>query len=481
MLFNPQLILTGKGWPIASRALAVTLNVPAIILAISTAGYAASGDGGGGLYNRVAVQPSHAGKFQSNDGAWWELVNTDNNVKQFAAVGDNTADDTTAFNNASAYSTAKRSPIAIPAGTYKITGTITRSDYSSFIGTDKWGSIIAPVGNFVLWNFIGNYCATNNFYTDNANKTGGVDIRFDLTTAGKSLIELYFDNLFSDQAYGAVDDAYTSGGWIHYRIYFTDCKWARIRGAGFNITRGFAYWYVDEKCLVERVGATASNFTGFSFNGTGLPGAAGGLHLGITVAGNAAVVGTNTSQKGIIITACAAVFFRHAYVDSNGGEGVLCDTCNNLYFEGLTSALNDGYQLRLLNCQYIYGTQTIVLRGRNTVTFTATVQNMLIDGASSFIQQYVAINSNEPTADGVYVNLGTQIIFNNILSNAPAATYRSYVCTAAAGFVTCFSASFAANSNLNYTIQNASGQQRLINTIINSGALTALATSPATA
>lgn len=38
------------------------------------AGYAAAGDGGGALYRRVVSEPSHEGKIQSNDGAWWEIA-----------------------------------------------------------------------------------------------------------------------------------------------------------------------------------------------------------------------------------------------------------------------------------------------------------------------------------------------------------------------------------------------------------------------
>lgn len=41
---------------------------------VRTAGYAAVGDGGEALYKRALSEPSHAGKFQSADGAWWELA-----------------------------------------------------------------------------------------------------------------------------------------------------------------------------------------------------------------------------------------------------------------------------------------------------------------------------------------------------------------------------------------------------------------------
>ena len=60
---------------------------------VRTAGYAAEGDLGGALYKRVGSAPSHAGKFQSADGAWWELAETVVTPQMFGAltIGDATA------------------------------------------------------------------------------------------------------------------------------------------------------------------------------------------------------------------------------------------------------------------------------------------------------------------------------------------------------------------------------------------------------
>jgi len=94
MLQNPELIISGQSWPITSRAVAAARNIPATISTILTNGYYTPGDGGGALYKRVGAEPSHAGKFQSLDGAWFEIVDTGElTVTQFG-VRDNT-DDTT--------------------------------------------------------------------------------------------------------------------------------------------------------------------------------------------------------------------------------------------------------------------------------------------------------------------------------------------------------------------------------------------------
>ncbi len=57
-----------------SVAAAEATNVPTPVNYIRTAGHAAPGDGGAALYRRALTEPSHAGKFQSADGAWWELA-----------------------------------------------------------------------------------------------------------------------------------------------------------------------------------------------------------------------------------------------------------------------------------------------------------------------------------------------------------------------------------------------------------------------
>lgn len=70
---------------------------------IRTAGYIASGDGGGALYKKVATQPSHAGKIQIASGQWYELCESVPTLEMFGAKGDAISNDTTARDNAVAY------------------------------------------------------------------------------------------------------------------------------------------------------------------------------------------------------------------------------------------------------------------------------------------------------------------------------------------------------------------------------------------
>lgn len=69
-------------------------NIPAGVKGIRIHGYFTCGDGGGALYKKVGAQPTHWGKGQSADGAWWEIV-PENGIlmaESFAAIADAATD-----------------------------------------------------------------------------------------------------------------------------------------------------------------------------------------------------------------------------------------------------------------------------------------------------------------------------------------------------------------------------------------------------
>lgn len=78
-----------------TRADAAAASIPPFQQSLRTSGYHAAGDGGGGLYRRIAAAPGHGLAFASADGAWWELVpeNGAISVLQAGAKGDGVADD----------------------------------------------------------------------------------------------------------------------------------------------------------------------------------------------------------------------------------------------------------------------------------------------------------------------------------------------------------------------------------------------------
>jgi hypothetical protein len=65
---------SGTGDPGLTRAQAAATTFTTPPNAIRTTGYGSTPDLGGGLYVKVTSQPSHAGKFQTVDGTWYELM-----------------------------------------------------------------------------------------------------------------------------------------------------------------------------------------------------------------------------------------------------------------------------------------------------------------------------------------------------------------------------------------------------------------------
>lgn len=104
----------------ASRSAAQAAIISGGTLYLRLAGYTTAGDGGAALYKKVGTQPVHAGKFQSADGAWWEIAEPTVNVRQFGAVGNAIADDTAALNGALSLGVA----VYVPPGLYRTTAPI---------------------------------------------------------------------------------------------------------------------------------------------------------------------------------------------------------------------------------------------------------------------------------------------------------------------------------------------------------------------
>ena len=75
-------------------------NVSILRTSLRTGGYAEAGDGGGALYKRVGSEPSHEGKVQSLDGAWWEIAETIFTLEMFGGGVDKTgAENNAAFSD----------------------------------------------------------------------------------------------------------------------------------------------------------------------------------------------------------------------------------------------------------------------------------------------------------------------------------------------------------------------------------------------
>ena len=108
----------------ASVKVAELLDIPTGLGYVRVAGYAVSGDGGKALYKKVVSEPSHPGKFQSDDGAWWELRESEISPQMFGTIGVSAASDTAILN--AMFDAAESLSIkkVIIAGDYELAGSV---------------------------------------------------------------------------------------------------------------------------------------------------------------------------------------------------------------------------------------------------------------------------------------------------------------------------------------------------------------------
>lgn len=87
---------------------------------VRTAGFAAAGDSGAALYRPAEEEPAHAGKFQSEDGAWWELSEVTITPEMIADTGG--ASPAAALQSAIDYSVEESRPLLVPSQISSATG-----------------------------------------------------------------------------------------------------------------------------------------------------------------------------------------------------------------------------------------------------------------------------------------------------------------------------------------------------------------------
>lgn len=103
-------------------AIAAAATIPANIHAIIISGYYAYGDFGEAMYRRVTTEPTHAGKLQSADGAWWEIVGVELNAQCFGVTPTVQGGSNNQFGSAIDWSVKTGGIIVITAGTYNAGG-----------------------------------------------------------------------------------------------------------------------------------------------------------------------------------------------------------------------------------------------------------------------------------------------------------------------------------------------------------------------
>jgi hypothetical protein len=149
----------------ASRSAASALNLSSFS-AIRTLGYATAGDGGGSTYQKVGSQPycansNNTASFQDSSGNWWNIAETQYNIKQFGAKQDGSTDDTAAIKSAldcaALYSVAGGAAVVtgvngrsvyVPAGISMVSDTITIPNGVALVGAGAISSVLQMTTDF---------------------------------------------------------------------------------------------------------------------------------------------------------------------------------------------------------------------------------------------------------------------------------------------------------------------------------------------
>jgi len=282
--------------PIYSTRNAVEgLEIPNGMSAIRTNGFGMVGDGGAALYKRVFSEPTHAGKVQSADGAWWELAELEINARQLGAKGDGVSDDTTALQNFLDCTVALKVNGKIPSGRWNISAPGLLLDHSSVAG-DFTPSIYGegPLTLFVC--AAGNYTA---FETRGYNAPG----------SGAKLQTVGGFTLYKPAGLDGI--GFKSTG-------FCFGRYERIRTIGFNIGQSYEGAF---SCEIEQP-YSYSNNVGMDFiPGTGDtsdPG--GGVYCPNAITITQPYISTNNVQ-GLHVLRPANFAVRGGSIENNGVQG----------------------------------------------------------------------------------------------------------------------------------------------------------------
>jgi hypothetical protein len=236
-------------------AAATAATIPGSATFVRTAGYSSVGDGGAGLYKKVGSAPSHPAKFQSADGAWWELAEMEPNLFQFGATT-GAANNATALQGLVDYCAAKGARGIIPPVDFKVQSQVVISTAGMRLsGTRKTGSRIlanAAFAGIFVFSAGANGCLIENM-TIYANGFNTRCIKVETGPAGVRCVEVDFfgdtadcmvysngDNLFLDRCstgagasavYGIILDCYNQNTAITGHTFYGPGRGLKITDA----------------------------------------------------------------------------------------------------------------------------------------------------------------------------------------------------------------------------------------------------------
>lgn len=375
-----------------TRAELASSVIDVSVTAIQVTGYAADGDGGDGLYVKVGVQPTHEGKVQSADGAWWELKEANPRVKQFGAVGSNVVNDKAAIDRALTY----KNKINLDRGNFFLGSTVNIVNTSiaeepgdgtnygtSLVGQGERYSVLRGNGAYNILQAtygLGVAAHAEQEFADFSVKGVGTSTGFRIENAAFLRVNRLglYNNNYGLFGMSVLSSAFRDvrAAWGNYGAYFH-------KGTGFSNPNALLF----ENC----------NFQNNTNHGMVVQNPSNMQFIGGSIEGNGTQA--NAATGGVHITF------------DGGSEGSVGATFIGTYFEGN----GGGYDLKLENLGSTFVTVTLIGCNFNRVSSTKFVTNNII--ASGRIKlnlincTFKGFNSYAANAGRPYINYGNEVQF----------------------------------------------------------------------
>lgn len=254
-------------------------------------------------------------------------------AEDFGVANSLVADSTTAYQKALDAASATGLELRLPPN--MMHGAVTVASNVSIVGQSAKTNVVATAGAYNLYTMTGSDITIRNLSIQASGKVSGWEFIIACGTTARDRI--FLENIVTYNSKGLLTDSGTGAG-VHTTTLVEQVQAKSHAGPGVQLTRLFAFgWFT--RVVVDYAGVSASNFTGFYFNLTGLGSAAGGLNLiDCDVLGTLGAF-SNATQRGFDIQNAAAIWIINCRADTVCEIGWVFYNVNLIDASGLVASL----------------------------------------------------------------------------------------------------------------------------------------------
>lgn len=380
---------------------------------VSMRGYYAKGDMGRVSYylpdpTDVTTADDGCATIVGIDGMRWKLVHDGEiSVRQAGAKGDDSTDDTAAFQaalNAAASVVAPYSAAPYRVSSiFLIGGKTLRGESDCTIRQTGGGSLIIIRGHNIRVEDLTIRC-------DLALSTSRV---FLMDTATTGMEYVYIDRIKCFQPWVLLADNVGAGLVTNFHMTSVSCR--DVRGPGVSVSRLFAFIFCTDVTIDYLGNTSGANTGGFAFSNN-----AGLIMKDCDVLGTA-TIGSFPNQIGFNFSNCVAVWLYRCMADTVGSAGFRFSACNNFYVTDCSASLCNGDG-------YVMGDSSTVLTftgcyagGRGTLSgAVAGTAGFRVVGGTNRKITFNGCNATQNTGNGFDIASGSGVMssacqaFNNL-------------------------------------------------------------------